>query len=138
MDVLKCKLTQKRGKVLITWERLLVNITLSRLLAIHILFWSLWRWPQWWSWWWWWCCLSGPEWHFMTRNLHIGIIQLCLSAGSWRGGNYRSGFFHSFIIADLMYDTHSFSVIKYNHFYSSIKNEPWYINHPDGLDKIWI
>ena len=29
MDVLKCKLTQKRGKVLITWERLLVNITLS-------------------------------------------------------------------------------------------------------------
>ena len=35
MDVLKCKLTQKRGKVLITWERLLVNITLSRLYIFY-------------------------------------------------------------------------------------------------------
>ena len=52
----------------------------------------------------------------MTRKFHIGIIQFGLSAE--RRGNYRSGFF---IIADLMYDTHSFSVIKYNHFYSSIK-----------------
>ena len=40
MDVLKCKLTQKRGKVLITWERLLVNITLSRLLSWLYIFYS--------------------------------------------------------------------------------------------------
>ena len=56
----------------------------------------------------------------MTRNLHIGIIQLGLAAGSGEQGIIGVD---SFIMADLMYDTHSFSVIKYNHFYSSIKNE---------------
>ena len=56
----------------------------------------------------------------MTRNLHIGIIQLGLAAGS---GEHGIKGVDSFIMADLMYDTHSFSVIKYNHFYSSIKNE---------------
>ena len=56
----------------------------------------------------------------MTRNLHIGIIQLGLAAGSGEQGIIGAD---SFIMADLMYGTHSFSVIKYNHFYSSIKNE---------------
>ena len=56
----------------------------------------------------------------MTRNLHIGIIQLRLTAGSGERGIIAVD---SFIMAALMYDTHSFSVIKYNHFYSSIKNE---------------
>ena len=45
----------------------------------------------------------------MTRNLHIGIIQLCLTAGPGERGIIAVD---SFIMADLMYDTHSFLVLS--------------------------